>query len=69
MRRGNISRRGKRSWRIKVEVGEKVHLLTVRGKRPDAGARAHQDVGRVPCRHACRAHQGDGRKARNGLAR
>jgi len=36
MSRGNITRRGKRSWRIKVEIGEKVHLLTVRGKRQDA---------------------------------
>jgi len=41
--RGNITRRGKSSWRIKFDTGRdpgtgkrKIHLATVHGKRQDA---------------------------------
>jgi len=40
--RGNITRRGKTSWRLKIEIGRdangnrKIHYETVRGKRADA---------------------------------
>jgi len=41
MSRGNITRRGKRSWRIKFDVGEhalgrKTRYVTVKGTRQDA---------------------------------
>ena len=58
MSRGNITRRGKNSWRLKFDVGtvimgdRKTRYVTIKGKRQDAQRELTQLPGRSRCRHA-----------------
>ena len=58
--RGSITRRGKRSWRLKYDVdriagARQIRYVTVKGTRKDAEARARQAGARGQYRHPCRS--------------
>ena len=55
--RGSITRRGKRSWRLKYDVeriagARQIRYVTVKGTRKDE-SRARQQLARGQHRHAC----------------
>ena len=73
--RGNITRRGKSSWRIKFDCGtgedgqRKYHVETVKGTKADAQALLAKRLNEfAEGRHVNRSG-GNSRKLRNALAR